>query len=183
MTDHATGAGGTGEGAHAPRLGEGALSPEALTAANIHPRTGLATDYLNHFNEVVMLLDMLPDMPDCAEDVLAWEPCGYETHFARSRFAGKALAIAAWRAAPRALKAHLETIVCSIDAEVARAQAILRAGGEDAPARAAALAETEIKPLIAAASGAIHGVIDADALDAADAAQADVDAVLRAADA
>ena len=33
-------------------LGEGALSAEALAAANVHPESGLATDYLNHFNEV-----------------------------------------------------------------------------------------------------------------------------------
>ena len=34
-----------------------------LRAANINPRTGLATDYLNHFNEAIMLLEMIPDMP------------------------------------------------------------------------------------------------------------------------
>ena len=60
----------------AATLGEGVLSADALKAANVHPDTGLATDYLNHFNEVVMLLEMLPDMPDFAEDVLAWEPVG-----------------------------------------------------------------------------------------------------------
>src|SRR6516225_7897250 len=45
-----------------------------LRAANINPRTGLATDYLNHFNQAVMLLDMIPDMPECAEDFLQWQP-------------------------------------------------------------------------------------------------------------
>ena len=43
-----------------------------LRAANINPRTGLATDYLNHFNEAIMLLEMIPDMPECAEDFLLW---------------------------------------------------------------------------------------------------------------
>src|SRR5262249_13363385 len=46
-----------------------------LRAANINPRTGLATDYLNHFNEAVMLLEMVPDMPECAEDFLHWHRC------------------------------------------------------------------------------------------------------------
>ena len=41
-----------------------------LRAANINPRTGLATDYLNHFNEAIMLLEMITDMPECAEDFL-----------------------------------------------------------------------------------------------------------------
>ena len=34
-----------------------------LSDANIHPETGLATDYLNRFNEAVMLLDMLGELP------------------------------------------------------------------------------------------------------------------------
>lgn len=34
-----------------------------LSDANINPSTGLATDYLNRFNEAVMLLDMLATLP------------------------------------------------------------------------------------------------------------------------
>lgn len=159
-------------------LGEGRLAREALARANIHPETGLATDYLNHFNEVVMLMDMLPDMPECAEDVLAWEPCGYVEHFERSSFAARDLAIAAYRAAPRAVRAHLETIVLQIDAEVARAQALL--DGEPSPeacAEVAALAGEEIRPLIAAASGAIHGRIDGGEPERDSSTQADIDAL------
>jgi hypothetical protein len=56
------------------------MSPEdearaaQLQAANINPRTGLATDYLNHFNEAIMLLEMIPDMPECVEEFLGWQP-------------------------------------------------------------------------------------------------------------
>ena len=50
-------------------------------AANINPRTGLATDYLNHFNEAIMLLEMVPDMPECAEDFLDLDPLSYAEHF------------------------------------------------------------------------------------------------------
>ena len=48
-----------------------------LAAANINPQTGLATDYLNHFNEAVMLLDMIPDVPDCVQDFMEWRPLAY----------------------------------------------------------------------------------------------------------
>src|SRR3954466_5219569 len=65
-----------------------------LRAANINPRTGLATDYLNHFNEAIMLLEMIPDMPDCAEDFLTWRPLSYREHFAASKFRARELAIA-----------------------------------------------------------------------------------------
>ena len=57
-----------------------------LKAANINPQTGLATDYLNHFNEAIMLLELIPDMPECAEDFLAWSPLSYAEHFTASNF-------------------------------------------------------------------------------------------------
>ncbi|TGY89950.1 hypothetical protein E5163_02085 [Marinicauda algicola] len=159
-------------------LGEGRLAREALARANIHPETGLATDYLNHFNEVVMLMDMLSDMPECAEDMLAWEPCGYVEHFRRSSFAARDLAIAAYGAAPKAVRAHLETIVLQIDAEVARAQSLLRAGASRAVlAEIARLADEDIRPLISAASGAIHGRIDGAEPEEGASAQADIDAL------
>lgn len=159
-------------------LGQGRLAPDALRAANIHPATGLATDYLNHFNEVVMLMDMLPDMPDCAEDVLAWQPCGYVEHFERSSFAAKDLAIAAYGAAPKALRAYLETVVLQIDGEVARAQDLLTDGADEEACREVArLAAEDIRPLIAAASGAIHGCIDGAEPEEDASAQADIDAL------
>ena len=52
-----------------------------LAEANINPATGLATDYLNHFNEAIMLLEMLSSCPDCIEDFLAWQPLSYREHF------------------------------------------------------------------------------------------------------
>ncbi len=67
-----------------------------IEAANINPRTGLATDYLNHFNEAVMLLEMVPDMPECAEDFLSWSPLSYAEHFWASNFKARDLAIEAY---------------------------------------------------------------------------------------
>jgi hypothetical protein len=44
---------------------DGARASAALANANINPRTRLATDYLNHFNEAIMLLYMLSSAPEC----------------------------------------------------------------------------------------------------------------------
>ena len=73
------------------------IDPARLAAANINPKTGLATDYLNHFNEAIMLLDLLPGMPECIVELIGWEPMDYEEHFASSHFKDKELAIAAYR--------------------------------------------------------------------------------------
>jgi hypothetical protein len=71
----------------------------ALRAANINPQTGLATDYLNHFNEAIMLLEMIPDIPECADDFLAWSPLSYAEHFWASNFKARDLAIEAYESA------------------------------------------------------------------------------------
>src|ERR1700685_4855120 len=78
---------------------EEAARAAQLRAANINPRTGLATDYLNHFNEAVMLLEMIPDMPGCAEDFLGWRPRTHRGHFLVSHFNARALAIQAYYSA------------------------------------------------------------------------------------
>ena len=60
--------------------------PERLRAANINPVTGLATDYLNHYNEIAMMIATLGDMPEMREPVLEWRPIGYATHFRQTGF-------------------------------------------------------------------------------------------------
>src|ERR1700743_1454020 len=81
-----------------------------LRAPNINPRTGLATDYLNHFNEAVMLLEMIPDMPECVEDFLAWQPLSYAEHFMASNFKAKDLAIKAYNAADSRIRAEFDSV-------------------------------------------------------------------------
>src|SRR5687768_4614722 len=73
-----------------------AADPFSLAEANINPLTGLSTDYLNHFNEAVMLLEMLPCMPECGEDLAAWRPLTYQEHFERSQLTHRELTIAAY---------------------------------------------------------------------------------------
>src|SRR6201989_2647180 len=87
------------QNARKPTGPEAAARAAELRAANINPQTGLATDYLNHFNEAIMLLEMIPDMPECADDFLQWSPLSYAEHFTASNFKAKELAIAAYEAA------------------------------------------------------------------------------------
>ena len=164
----------------APVLGAGLLSADRLEQANINPSTGLATDYLNHFNEVVMLLEMLPAMPDCATDVLDWEPLDYEAHFESSNFSDKKLAILAYHAAPVKLRSHLENQVAKINEAVHAAQELIRTTPDISivAQQIADVATNEIKPLISSASGVIHGHVRPDAIQLeGDDAQAEIDAL------
>src|SRR5712671_3346361 len=82
-----------------------------LRAANINPHTGLATDYLNHFNEAIMLLEMIPDMPECAEDFLLWYPLSYREHFMASHFKARDLAIEAYESADERIRVEFDKYV------------------------------------------------------------------------
>ena len=74
-------------------------TPDAPSSidTSINPATGLATDYLNRFNEAVMLLDMLSSCPEFRDDFLAWEPISYREHFHLEHFKP-----AIWRSPPAA---------------------------------------------------------------------------------
>jgi len=70
---------------------------DQLLAANVNPDTGLATDFLNLFNEYIMLAELVED-GSMEHDVLSdWLPIDYETHFLRSSFAGAEIVINAYR--------------------------------------------------------------------------------------
>src|ERR1700759_4893967 len=104
---------------------------ERLRAANINPRTGLATDYLNHFNEAIMLLEMIPDMPDCAEDFLSWRPLSYREHFAASNFKARDLAIAAYDSADPAIRAEFDGLTGTMTSILTALGAAMRQARQD----------------------------------------------------
>jgi hypothetical protein len=129
-----------------------------LRAANINPRTGLATDYLNHFNEAIMLLEMIPDMPDCAEDFLAWQPLSYREHFAASNFRARELAIAAYDSANPAIRREFDGITSAMTSILTAVGTAMRQARQDKTR--AALAEQAtgwVKPLVTLAGGIING--------------------------
>lgn len=138
-----------------------AIGAARLAAANINPATGLATDYLNHFNEATMLLEMLSSCPDCIEDFLAWRPLSYGEHFAASRFKDRHVAIAAYSQADPAARHCLETLADTMTAVLEATRCALRS--ELPPGGAKILADravTWLKPLIARAGAVINGETD-----------------------
>jgi hypothetical protein len=162
--------------AQAIRDGDTAAAP-GLTDANINPATGLATDYLNHFNEAIMLLDMLSSCPDCRDDFLAWSPLSYREHFAASHFKGRDVAIAAYDAADPTLRAGLDTLARTMIAVLEATRVALGSGmPPDAAGDLAIRATASLKPLVAQAAAVINGDIDATPHDAP---QAVVDGLMK----
>src|SRR5580698_7315743 len=123
-----------------------------LRAANINPRTGLATDYLNHFNEAIMLLEMVPDMPECVEDFLGWQPLSYCEHFTASNFKGRDLAIEAYESADTGIRAEFDNITTAMTSILTAVGTAMREAKQDKTrATLAEQATVWVKPLVAQA--------------------------------
>jgi hypothetical protein len=136
---------------------------ERLRVANINPRTGLATDYLNHFNEAIMLLEMIPDMPECAEDFLTWHPLSYREHFTASNFKARELAIEAYDGADPLTRAEFDNVTNTMTSILTAVGDAMRQAKQDKTrARLAEQATGWVKPLVAQAGGIINGAAEAD---------------------
>ncbi|HVX92075.1 MAG TPA: hypothetical protein VG985_02510 [Xanthobacteraceae bacterium] len=161
------------------RLAAPGLEPARLAEANINPSTGLATDYLNHFNEAIMLLEMLSTMPDCVEDFTAWRPLSYTDHFAASRFKEKALAIAAYEAADPIARRNLDALASTMSSILTATREAMQMNlSPQAAGELASKAATWLKPLVARAGAVINGQAVAAVEDSgSDAPQAAVDAL------
>lgn len=131
---------------------------QRLLEANINPRTGLATDYLNHFNEAVMLLEMIPDIPECVDDFLDWRPLSYREHFAASNFSARELAISAYDSSDPAVRAEFDNIATTMTSILTTVGAAMRqARHVETKAVLAEQAAGWVKPLVTLAGSIING--------------------------
>lgn len=134
---------------------------EKVRDTNINEQTLLATDYLNHFNEIVMILEMVPDMPEILEEAKEWLPKSYQEHLLDSTFSDKELAAEAYNHVPNKFRAPFEQTVSQIDALIATTIDRLEtdiAGGDMNLVRENATALSRvIQRLMDVASGIING--------------------------
>jgi 3-keto-L-gulonate-6-phosphate decarboxylase len=134
------------------------IDPSRLAAANINPTTGLATDYLNHFNEAIMLLELMAVMPASFDDLLAWRPMSYREHFVAVNHKHRDLAIAAYESADTKARRRLDELSSAMNAMLVTAREALRVNLSD-PVAGGLAQETaaQLKPLVARAGALING--------------------------
>lgn len=159
------------------------FSPEALAAANIHPETRLATDYLNHFNEVVMLFELLPQMREIAQDIRAWTPRSYTDHFRASTFKDRELAIAAYDTVRPSHREAFERTIAALDATLGHARDLLdraTSPGDEIFRMIKDVLDGKVKPLLSHAMALINDTPDLPAEDYSETAQDNIDAMFSA---
>jgi hypothetical protein len=156
------------------------MAPAQLAEANINPTTGLATDYLNHFNEAIMVLELIPSMPACTEDLLDWNVTTYREHFLATHQKHRDVVLAAYETADPQARCQLDEVVDSMNAILTATRDALRLDLTTTVAAALAHdAASMLKPLVARAGAVINGLkIDGD-LPLTGVPQAAVDALMR----
>jgi len=143
---------------------------------NVHATTLLATDYLNHFNEIVMLLGMVADMPEMLDDCRAWTPKSYVEHFRGSGVPDAEFAVEAYAHSPAQFRRPFDQTIGMLNATVAsvieRASKAQADGEPDLLRSICGFGSEALQRLIDTASAIIHGSEDT-------ASQAQIDRILQ----
>lgn len=134
---------------------------EKVKGTNISDKSLLATDYLNHFNEIVMMIEMVGMMPDMIEDCKEWQPVSYLEHFRRTNFAEKEMVEAAYGHIPAVLRQRFESTIEQLDrlvlGSIAELDRVCAAGDADLIMMKAENAVKALHTLSGVANGLIHG--------------------------
>lgn len=125
---------------------------------NINPATGLSTDYLNHFTEAVMVLDMVGAMLECLDDLQAWQPKTYAEHFAASGFTNRDAIVGTYRAADPEVRQALDRASEMLNAMVRQArEMVLQHAGTPELDAIARRATERLRPLLVRTAAVING--------------------------
>jgi len=108
---------------------------ESRAMALVNPASGLANDFLNVYNEILMLIELLPTMPELADDIAVWRPASYRAYFMQSPLPGSEDALAVYARLEPSFRALFEASVeklaeCGVRAVDAISRAIA-AGAAD----------------------------------------------------
>ncbi len=91
---------------------------EQLKQANhlVNPSSEIANDFLNQYNEILLLVENLPILlPEMIDELLAWKPRTYEDYFRTSPLTGGHLAIEIYQALDNAFRQEFEAQIAKIN--------------------------------------------------------------------
>jgi len=101
---------------------------EERAAALVNPASGIANDYLNHFNEVLLLIENLPTLlPEMLDELLEWKPVTYREYFAKSQLPGSVRALQIYDGLDENFRRDFESIIDGINAMALASIEVIRA--------------------------------------------------------
>lgn len=132
-----------------------------VAGTNIDARSLLSTDYFNHFNTVIMLLGMLPEVPGLLDEIDAWKFIDYRQHFRESGLDFAPLAIEAYDYVPSKMRAKFERKVEEISnfVEISRLglRRLLESGDTERFAELARRTSRDMQTMVDDGGAIVHG--------------------------
>jgi hypothetical protein len=88
------------------------FSLEAKAAALVNPASGIANDYLNHFNEILLIVENFPILlPEMVDEMMQWKPVSYREYFKNSPLPGGADALRIYDSLDENFRTDFESMV------------------------------------------------------------------------
>jgi hypothetical protein len=110
---------------------------EHTDGTNVNRDSLLATDYLNHYSGMVMLLEQVPEThEELILYLLSWQPISYKEHFKRSGFRDGDLAVRAYEHAPESIRATFDQVIERLQNESLNALEQVRKQAEEGNTKA-----------------------------------------------
>jgi hypothetical protein len=107
-------------------------SLEARASCLVSPTSGMANDYLNHFNEVLLMIENLPVLlPEMVDELVGWKPVSYRAYFEQSNLPGSAEALAIYDSLDEDFRRDAETMIELLDKIILRSVAIITSHRRD----------------------------------------------------
>lgn len=129
-----------------------------MSGTSVSPRTGLASDFLNQFNEAEMIIDLAADDREMMAELLDWTPHCYRTHFETSGLSDADKVLAAYDRADPATREMLHERAMRLGERIREIAHIVVDSTEDEQALAARTGyyAAEIRRAIGQMSALIH---------------------------
>jgi hypothetical protein len=136
----------------------------ARAACLINPASGIANDFLNHYNEILLMVENLPVLlPEMVDELMQWRPTTYVEYFQKSPLPGGRYALARYEQIDPAVRLPFEELVEQLNAKaveiVAKISAHRRADGSieaDEVAGFCAAASEDLRTLLDAAAAFVN---------------------------
>lgn len=102
------------------------VCPAPPRATTVTSNSSLTGAYLQQFNEMVKLIEHLPDAPESIGDILNWHPTTYQDYFNASAMPGRVSAADVYASLNRCVRQNFEGVVEDLDHKALGAVAVIR---------------------------------------------------------
>ena len=102
------------------------FSLEAQAAALVNPASGIANDYLNHFNEMLLMIENLPILlPEMIDEIWQWRPVTYVEYFKNSPLPGSAETLRIYDSLDKNFRTDFESMIELLDSIVLSSREVI----------------------------------------------------------